>query len=118
MKWNAALMVSYGTPIPGREAKAMETFADALTIFGKLAADGECSEPEVFHHLIGGGMMIVKTETFEMAHEILDLAEVHKLLDTALLTVLNADVEIMITGEKLMSNMTTFTAVGTELTYI
>ena len=55
MKWNAALMLSYTKPISGREAKAMEVFADALTMYGKLAADGKCAEPEVFHHLVGGG---------------------------------------------------------------
>lgn len=118
MKWNAALVVSYGTPIAGREGKAMEVFADALTTFGRLAADGHCSVPEVFHHLIGGGMMIIKTETFEMAHDVLEMAEVRMMLDTAVFTVNDFDVEIRITGEKLMSNMSEYTAIGTELAYI
>ena len=35
--WKAALMISHGLPIPGREVKALTNFADAQTIFGKLA---------------------------------------------------------------------------------
>ena len=41
MTWNAALKISYSRPTPGRDAKAMEVFANALTIYGKLAADGK-----------------------------------------------------------------------------
>ena len=118
MKWNAALLINYSVPVPGREAKAMEVFADALTIFGKLAADDKCAEPEVFHHLIGGGMFIVKTETVEIAHEILDMDDVRKVLDTAVFTVSDFDVEIMVTGESLMRNMSLYTAIGSELGYI
>ncbi|MDJ0923447.1 MAG: hypothetical protein QNJ77_02705 [Acidimicrobiia bacterium] len=116
--WNAALMHSYTKPITGREAKAMEVFADALTLYGKLAADGRCAEPEVFHHFVGGGMFIVKTETLEIAHEILDMDDIRKMLDTAMFTVEDFKVEIMVTGEQLMNNMSLYTAIGTELGYI
>ncbi len=118
MMWNAALMLSYTKPMPGREAKAMEVFADALTIYGKLAADGKCAEPEVFHHLVGGGMFLVKTETVEAAHEILAMDEVRRMLDVAMFTVADFSVEVMVTGEQLMNNMSLYTAIGTELGYI
>lgn len=116
--WNAALKISYTKPVPGREAKAMEVFADSLTMYGKLAADGLCAEPEVFHHLVGGGMFIVKTETVEKAFELLDRDEVRKILDTAMFTVEGFDLEILVTGERLMDTMSFYTAVGTELAYI
>ncbi len=118
MAWNAALVMRYSLPIPGREAKAMQVFAEALTVFGKLAADGMCAEPEVLHHIVGGGMFIVRTETFETAHEILEMDDVRKILDTAIFTVDDFDVELMVAGEKLMNNMSVYTAVGTELGYI
>lgn len=118
MKWNAALMLSYTKPVPGREAKAMEVFADALTMYGKLAADGKCAEPEVFHHMVGGGMFIVKTEHLEAAHEILNMDDVRKMLEVALFAVEDFNVEIVVTGDKLMENMSLYTAVGTELGYI
>ena len=118
MKWNAALMLSYTKPIPGREAKAMEVFADALTMYGKLAAEGKCAEPEVFHHLVGGGMFIVKTENLEAAHEILAMDDIRKMLDVAMFTVEDFDVELMVTGDMLMENMSLYTGIGTELGYI
>ena len=118
MKWNAALMLSYTKPVAGREAKAMEVFADALTIYGKLAADGKCAEPEVFHHLVGGGMFIIRCEDIEAAVELLELDEVRHLFDEAVFTVEDFDVEIMVTGERRMGNMSLYTAIGTELGYI
>ena len=118
MTWNAALVISYTTPIPGREAKAMEVFTTALTTFGTLAADGKCAEPEVFHHLIGGGMMIVKTESIAVAYEILELDDVRRIVDTAVFTVSDFGIEVMVTGEKLMANMALYTTIGVELGYI
>jgi hypothetical protein len=118
MTWNAALKMSYERPMEGREAKAMDVFADALMLYGKLAAEGKCAEPEVFHHLVGGGFFIVKCETAEAAVEILEMDEIRHMLDEAVFTVENFDVEIMVTGEQLMNTMSLYTAVGTELGYI
>ena len=118
MAWNAALKISYARPIAGREAKAMEVFADALTIYGKLAADGMCAEPEVFHHLVGGGMFMIKCESVGTAFELLALDDVRRMLDEAVFTVEEFDVEIMVTGGQLMSDMSLYAAIGTELGYI
>ena len=111
-------MINYNTPVPGREAKALEVFANAFTIYGRLAEEGMCAEPEVFHHLVGGGMFIIKTETVEIANKILDMDDVRKMLDTAVFTVTEFDVEIMVTGDKLMENMSLYTTIGAELGYI
>jgi hypothetical protein len=62
--------------------------------------------------------MIVKTETFEMAHEILEMEDVATVIDTAVFTVNDFDVAYWVTGEKLMHNMSLYTAIGTELAYI
>lgn len=118
MKWNAAIRIGYGLPLAGREAKAMEVFADAFTIFGKLAADGKCAEPEAFHHFAGGGFMLVKTESVALAHELLELEDVAHLTDSAMFTVSDFELEVVVTGEKLMADMALYAAIGTELTYI
>jgi hypothetical protein len=118
MMWNASIVIRFGVPIVGREAKAMETFANAITTFGGLAAEGKCSDVEVFNHLFGGGMMVVKTESFEDAHEILEMEDVRKIVETAIFTVDDFDVELMVTGQRLMDNMSEYTAIGTELGYI
>jgi hypothetical protein len=116
--WNAALAISYRRPIPGREAKALEVFSDALTLFGKLAADGVCADPEVFHHLVGGGTIFVKTDTIEKAVEILEMEDVRRIIETALLTVDEFDTHLMLTGEKVLQNMTFFGEISAELGYV
>ena len=118
MKWNAALMLSYTRPVPGREAKAMEVFADALTMWGKLAADDKCAEPEVFHHLVGGGMFIIRTHDLEAASHLLEMDDVRKLFEVAMFAVEDFDVELFVTGERLMEDMSLYSAIGTELGYI
>ena len=116
--WDAALVIRYGLPVRGREAKALELFADAITIFGKLAADGYCAEPEVFLRRDGGGMMIVRTESTMKAHEMLEMIEVRTAIDTALYVVDDYGFEIVVSGERAMANMADYTTIGTELGFI
>lgn len=116
--WKAALMISYGLPIPGREVQALTNLADAQTIFGKLAADGMCAEPEIFHHTDGGGFMLLRGETPQILHEILEMEEVRHAINTAIYTSLDFHHEIMVTGDFLMERMAEYTAVGSELGYV
>jgi hypothetical protein len=118
MRWNAAYVFSYGVPVPGREAKALQNFADAQTFFGKLAADDKCSEPEIFHHGYGGGMMIVKAESPEILHEILLTEEARKIISTTSFTSTGFRYEMYNTGENLMDSMMLYAGVGTELGYL
>lgn len=116
--WNAALAIKYTRPIPGRETRALEVFSDSLTLFSKLAADDVCAEPEVFHHLVGGGVFIIKTDTVEKAIEILEMEDVRRILDIAVYTVDDFDAEVMVTGEKVLENMALFGEIGAELGYV
>lgn len=118
MIWNAALVFSYGVPVPGREALALENFADAQVFFGKMAADGRCAEPEIFHHGYGGGMMIIKAETPAVLHEMLMLDEGRKLLATASFTSTGFQYQVYITGEELAESMTRYAGVGSELGFL
>lgn len=118
MVWNAALVFSYGLPFPGRENAALTNFADAHTFFGKLAADGKCAEPEIFHHGYGGGMIIVKAETPEMLHEILLMDETRRLIAVTSFTTAGFKYEMYHTGEFLMDSMARYSAVGAELGYL
>jgi len=118
MGWNAALVFSYGVPVPGREARALQNFADAQTFFGKLAADGKCAEPEIFHHGYGGGMMIIKAEGPEVLHKILMMDDARKTLSTASFTSTGFKYEMYNTGEFLMDSMALYSGVGTELGYL
>lgn len=116
--WDAAIAIRYLGPAFEREAKALEAFDEALTLFGKMAAEGICAEPEVFHHLVGGGLMIIKTETIEKAVEILEMENVRKLFETCLYCVEEFEVELMVTGEKVLHNVKFYGEVGAELGYL
>ena len=118
MQWNAAIFVKYSLPIPGRESDALKLFTDGLALWGKLAAEELCSEPEVFHHRDGGGFMFVRTESMEAADHILMRDDVRRIVDIGLFTVQDFHVEVMMTGEMLMDNMSFYGIVGSELAYL
>jgi hypothetical protein len=48
MARDAALVVSWTRAVPGREAKALEAFREALEWWGKQAAEGRCGMPRAF----------------------------------------------------------------------
>lgn len=117
MTWNAALVFSYGVPVPGREAAAIQNFADAQTYFGKLAADDEC-ELELFQYGDGGGMMIVKADSPADLQAMLDADEGRKLLAVATYTSLDFGYRMAFTGEALGDAMNRWVSVGSELGYM
>lgn len=118
MSYNAALVISYGLPIADREKASLNVFSDGVTHFGKLAADGKCAEPEIFHRSYGGGFMIIKAEDTETIHEILALEETRRLIVNAEFTTMDFDFHIFNTGEELMENMAFYTTVGSDLGYL
>ena len=118
MTWNTAIVFSYGLPVPGREAPALEAFADAQVLYGKFAADGMCAEPEIFHHLFGGGMMIIRAESFEKLFAMLEKEESKRLIDLCTFAVHDFEFTFMQTGELLMEDMGLYAKVGAELGYL
>lgn len=118
MTWNTALVFSYGLPIPGREVKGMEAFADGQALFGKFAADGMCAEPEVFHHLFGAGMMIIRAESYEKLFTMLEKEEAKHLINLCTFAVQDFEFTFMSTGELLLEDMGLYTTVGAELGYL
>ncbi len=118
MSWNAAVIFSFGLPIVSREKESLEVFADAQTHFGKLAADGKCSDPESYLLPYGGGFMIVKAEDTDAIYEVLFLEESRKLISKAEFTTDDFEFRVYHTGEVLMENLAFYSTVGTELGYL
>jgi hypothetical protein len=54
------MVATWTHPIAGREAKALEYGAEVMAFWGKRAAEGKCSEPELFFSERGTGMWMVK----------------------------------------------------------
>ena len=57
---DAAIIVTWSEPIPGREKQALAYAAESNEYWGKLAAEGKCSAPEWFLFGGGHGLWIVK----------------------------------------------------------
>ncbi len=61
MAKSAAIVISWGTPVRGREGKALEVFMESLGWWGKQAADGRCGEPiALFSEDGSNGMLIIR----------------------------------------------------------
>jgi hypothetical protein len=59
---DTALVVTWHAPIAGREKKALDYGVEVNEYWGKLAADGKCTPPEMFFFPDGTGMWMVKGE--------------------------------------------------------
>ena len=68
MSRDAAIVTTWGAPVRGREAKALEVFMEFLGFWGKMAAEGKCSEAEAFLTSDGsGGMSVVRGKVDALA---------------------------------------------------
>ena len=56
---DSALVATWRTSVPGREKSALDYGLEVNEYWGKLAADGKCSEPEMFF-FSGHAMWMVK----------------------------------------------------------
>lgn len=77
---NGAVVISWGTPVRGREAKSLEVFGKAIAHFDALAKAGRIHGHQEFQARTGraGGFMLVTGELDELAaiqatDEVLDL---------------------------------------------
>ncbi|MFA5891962.1 MAG: hypothetical protein WDA27_13595 [Actinomycetota bacterium] len=68
---NGAIIATWGTPVRGREAKALEVFGKVLAHYDDLAKQGRIHSHREYFSLTGnaskwGGMQIVEGETEEL----------------------------------------------------
>lgn len=57
---DSAIVVTWNVPIHGREKEALDYGVEVNEHWGKLAADGKCSDPEMFFFSDGHGEWMVK----------------------------------------------------------
>lgn len=120
MARDAALIATWGNTARGREAKALEVFMDFLTFWGKKAADGKCSEPEVFFNADGSeGISIVKGKSDALA-EIVESEDYEKLIAKGQLIVDGLKTHLYFGGseEEITRGTRIFAEAGNELGYM
>lgn len=113
----AALIVRYGRPSPGREQLAFGAFTEALAFFAAQATAGVCENPVVYMASSGGGMIVIggeRSRLLEMA-----IGEpFRRLFLKAGYAVPDLAHEIMLAGGDAVTEMTTWASVGSELGFI
>jgi hypothetical protein len=119
MARDVAFVTTWGNGIPGREGKGLEVFMDALTFWGKQAADGKCSNPEAFLAEDGsGGILIVRGKS-DALREITESDEGLKLTAKAQFIVQDLKSHWYYTGdEEIQRGTQIYAQAGNELGYM
>lgn len=111
-----AYVVTWKGPVTGREMKALEYGAEVQTYWGKLAAEGKCSEPEMFFFPQGHGMWMIKGE-FQTLEELWLTDESQHLLAKGYWLLEDFGYEFARTGDSADQYMVDFADVGKELAF-
>ena len=118
MGMHAALVTTWGSPVPGREGKSIEAFMDYLTLLGKQAADDNVSEPQAFFKYDGsGGMGMVQGDSAKLL-ELWESMEFREMLSKAQLTVQDLHTEIYAAGDTVQDLVGNFSRVAGEMGYM
>ncbi len=114
---DAALVFSYPRPFPGREAKALEAFTEAMAYFGTISHHGGCGEPLTFMGPSGKNLMLVPGE-FDKLSALVLTDEFRDLFTKAVFAVPDLAYEIGDYGAGVQAQMARWTRIGGELALI
>ncbi|HEX6568537.1 MAG TPA: hypothetical protein VF015_05205 [Acidimicrobiales bacterium] len=115
---DTALVFTWTGPVVGREAKAVELFGESKDFFGKLAADGKCSELEVFFSASAPFNFAMVRGSLMSIFEIIDNDEFRTLADKCFFLLEGWHYHTFVTGEQTEPFVDRFATVGTGLGYI
>lgn len=115
---DTALVFTWTGPVVGREAKVVDLFAESKDFFGKLAADGKCSELEVFFSPSAPFNFALVRGSFSSIFEIIDNDDFRTLADKCFFLLEDWHFFTYVTGEQTEPFVDRFATVGSELGYI
>ncbi|NNE96656.1 MAG: hypothetical protein HKN24_11575 [Acidimicrobiales bacterium] len=111
-----AYVVTWKSTIPGREQLSLDYGLEVAEYWGKLAADGKCTEPEMFFFPDGHGMWMVKGE-FETLQQLWMTDEGQHLLIKGRYLLEDFGYEFARTGDAADQYLMFFAEVGKELAF-
>jgi hypothetical protein len=111
-----AYVVTWKGSFPGRENLALEYGYEVHEYWGKLAADGKCSEPEMFIFPDGHGMWMIKGE-FETLERLWMTDEAQHLFAKGRWLLDDFGYEFVRTGDAVDQFLAVFADVGKELAF-
>jgi hypothetical protein len=119
MARNAALVITWGASVRGREAKSIEVFMESLQFWGKQAAEGTIEPPEAFiAEDASGGMLILRGKS-DALRELNEGDDARRLLGKAQLIVEDLKAHWYYTGDDEVTRETSlFSQVANEMGYM
>jgi hypothetical protein len=120
MAREGALITTWGAPVRGREAKALEVFTEFLQFWGKRAAEGKVSEPEVYFAADGSHGMAVVRGRADVLNELWLEDESMRLIDKSQWIVEDLKTHLYLGGsqESIQDLMGMFAENGQQLGYM
>lgn len=109
-----AYVVTWKGAVVGRENLALDYGLEVAEFWGKYAAEGKCSEPEMFFFPDGHGMWIIKGE-FETLESLWMTDKAQHLLVKGRWLLEDFGFEFVRTGDAADQYMTFFADIGKEL---
>lgn len=114
---DTAIVVTWKMPFPGREKLALDYGAEVNDYWGKFAAEGKCSQPEIFFFETGHGLWMVKGDRDTLVA--LDAAEAtQRLMVKGELLLQDFSAEIVKTGRAAEEHLLRYAGVGQELAVV
>lgn len=115
---DAALFIGWGTPVRGREQKAIQVFNESMTYWGQLQQQGAIEAVETYllapHGGDLGGFALLKGDAAKL-DEVRRSDEFQRLVTRAQLIVESLGVVPATTGQALAAQLGTFAAQAGEL---
>jgi hypothetical protein len=115
---DTALVFTWTRPVVGREAKVVEMWPESRDFFGKLAADGKCSELEMFLSPSAPSNFALVRGPLVSILEIVDSDAFRSLASKFLFLLEDWHYYTYVTGEQTEPFIEQFATVGSELGYI
>jgi hypothetical protein len=114
---DSAIVFKYTRAAPGREAKALDLFTEAMAFFGTSAHEGKCEEPLTFMGTSGQSLIIVPGE-FDALTELTMSEEFRELYTKVVFAVPDVAYEFGPYGQGVQDYMARWARIGNELALI
>ena len=114
---DAAIVITWSEPIPGRERQALEYATEVNDYWEGRRAAGKCSAPEMFFFSNGHGLWMVKGERDVLFGEYL-AAESQRLETKGELLLQDYGCDFTKTGPAADAHMLEYAGIGRELTVV
>lgn len=110
----AALLVTWSRPIPGREKLSISHTAEVAAYFTEMAEQGKCSKPELLLSTQGSGIWFVKGDEADL-REIAFSDQGRMIIEKGVWTLADFTYEFAMAGDAAADVLGRWAAAGTAL---